>query len=323
MIAALVDSWLVTIYNPATRPLSRVGLEVVVVACAIATLVHAIRAHRRGDPLALFTWITVLVYGTTMEVLSYNFIENFTHSQFTVMFYEKQLPLYVTAIYPAFLYTAIATVRRLGLGRVAEPFAVGLVIVAMDFPFDILGPMANWWTWSNADPNLAFRWHGVPVTSYYWHLAFGGILALLTRTFQLKRPSVPRAVLKAFPVAVLTIILGVLAFAPFHGLKRIGVPDGTIVAAALGISFIILVRARRQQVGRPDWLLMSVPALFYGYHLVVALAMQVPGSRVAVILGFTLFAVAVNLVAHRPLTGVWKAGEPPRAPEASHPQAPL
>ena len=294
----LIDSWLVTVYDPTSRPLAALGLEIVVLACAVATFLHALRAHRRGDRVAMLTWVSILVYGIIMEVVSYNTVDNFTHAQFTVMFYRHQLPLYVTAIYPAFLYTGIATVRKLGLPRWAEPFAAGLVIVAMDFPFDILGPVAGWWSWSDSDPNLAFRWHGVPVTSYYWHLAFGGLLALMTQLLA-PRSASARALWRAAPAALLTIILGVIAFGPFHGLKRLGVPDGTIVAGALLLSLAVAITAPRRRSDGPDTLLLAIPCLFYGYHLVLALLVS-HGGRIGVIIGATLFAIAVNTVAHAP-----------------------
>ena len=297
-----LDTWLVTIHDPTSLAPSAVGLEVVVIGCAIATLVHALRAHRRGDRLALATWLTILIYGVAMEVISYNTVDNFKHAQFTVMFYKHQLPLYVTAVYPAFLYTGIATVRRLSLSRWAEPFAAGLVIVAMDFPFDILGPVAGWWTWSNSDPNLAFRWHGVPVSSYYWHLAFGGVLCWLTRALG-PRTASRRALWRAAPLALLTIVLGVVAFLPFHGLHGLGVAHGTTVAGALVLSLIIAVQAaaaaRRKAPGAPDLLLLAVPVLFFGYHLALAFAVS-SGGRLAVICGVTGFAALVNGVAHRP-----------------------
>ncbi len=177
----LLDTAFVTVYSPLAKPLSFLVLELAVLVAGALGFRHAWRALREGDRGPLFTWVTIFTYGLTMEILSYNFVDNFAHGQFTVMFYRRQLPLYVTLIYPVLLYTGIATAGRLRLHRAAEPFVAGLLIVAMDAPFDILGPVTGWWSWSDHDPNISFRWLGVPVTSYYWHFAFGGILAALTR----------------------------------------------------------------------------------------------------------------------------------------------
>jgi hypothetical protein len=219
-MSPLVDTRFVTIYDPTTRPLSFVLLELVALVWAGLTLRHALR-----DRVRLLTWITIVVYGVVMEVLSYNLTTAFSHGQFTVMFYDRQLPLYVVAIYPVLLYTGIAVARTFRLPAWREALGAGVLIVALDVPFDLAGPPLGWWTWSNTDPNLAVRWAGVPVTSFYWHLAFGALLAALTRR--------PRGLAWTLPLAVGTIVGGFLAFLPFHGLHALGVPDGAIVGGAL------------------------------------------------------------------------------------------
>jgi hypothetical protein len=300
----VVDGAFVTLRSPLAEPPSFLVLELVVLAAGILGYLHARRALISRDRGPLFTWLTIFVYGLAMELLSYNFVDNFTHGQFTVMFYHRKLPLYVTTVYPALLYTAIATARRLRPSRRAEPFVAGLLIVAMDVPFDILGPVSGWWSWSDHDPVLAFRWLGVPVTSYYWHFAFGGILAALTRAVTPRVTSGPRFLL-ALPVAALTIVLGVVSFVPFHVLKARGVADGTIVAGLLAIGAVVTVLARKERPSGRDALLLAVPVLFYGAHLALAIvlaAQGVPGAsiRLAVIAAVIAPAAGVHAQAHRP-----------------------
>ena len=290
----------VTVVAPWTRPLTHLGLEIVVLTCCAATLAHALRARRQGDLVPLFTWATIFIYGLAMEILSYNFVKNFTHAQFSVMFYDRQLPLYVTALYPVLLYTGITTARRLRLGWAAQAVAAGLLIVAMDFPFDLLGPVVGWWSWSDTDPNIAVRWQGVPVTSYYWHLGFGGVLAALTARLG-PRVRTPWRLGLALPVAFLTIALGLVTFAPFHALSAMGVAHGSLVAGALALGSLVLVLGRPQPLpgAERDRLLLAIPVLFYGFHLGVALRYAEP-ARLSVIVAVTAFAALVNRVAHRP-----------------------
>lgn len=314
---ALIDTTYLTIYDPTTRPISFLGLELVVVGCGVLTLLHALRARRQGDGGAIFAWVSILVYGVCLEIASYNAFPNFTHGQFTVMFYHRKLPLYVTAVYMVLIYTAQRTVRRLGLSRIAEPIAAGITIVAMDLPFDILGPGAGWWAWDLNDPNVHYRWHGVPVTSYYWHLTWGAILTAICRLAEprmklLGGPAVPGRSLRfawlalAFPVAGATMALGRAAFLPFDLLVPRGVPDGAIVAVALAASFLVLVLGRRDPMidRAPDRLLLAIPCAFYAFHLVVAIAMRGHAadwnSKMAVIAGATAFAIGLNIAAHRP-----------------------
>jgi hypothetical protein len=212
-------SHIITFHAP---KLSFVLLEIVSLTWAWFTLRHALRDRTR-----LLTWVTIVVYGVVMEVLSYNFTTAFVHGPFTVKLYDDQLPLYVVAIYPVLLYTGIAVARAFLKPRWRQALGAGTLIVALDVPFDLAGPPLGWWRWSDTDPNLAVRWAGVPVTSFYWHLAFGACLAFLTAR--------PRSLWWSPVLAVATIVLGVVAFLPFHGLHAIGVPDGAIVGAAVAV----------------------------------------------------------------------------------------
>ena len=305
----LLDTAFLTLHAPWSVGLSFLGLEITVVLCGVLALLHALRARRDGDGMPLFIWGASFTYGIVMELLSYNFLTSFVHGQFTVMFYRHQLPLYVVTLYPVLQYTSIVTARRLRAGLVPQMFLAGLFIVAMDFPFDILGPTQGWWSWSASDPNMAFRWHDVPVTSYYWHLAWGGILAGLTRAFgrwggEVQEPW--RIALLALPIAFLTIVLGAVSFLPFHFLKARGVPDGTIVAGLFAVALLVTFLSRKAAPAPSprDARLLVIPALYYAYHLLVALAELVKGGsafggRMAVIATVTALALLAHGLAHR------------------------
>jgi hypothetical protein len=294
----ILDTVPLTLYTPWSRPPAHLALEIVVVGIGVATLVHALRARRRGDTLPVFTWITIFVYGVAMELLSYNFVENFVHAQFSVMFYHRKLPLYVTAVYPTLLYTGIATARRFGLPSWAEGFAAGLCIVALDIPFDIIGPKVHWWSWSAVDPLLAYRWCGVPVTSYYWHLAFGGVLAALTSAIS---PHVqrPRQLLLTLPAALLTIVLGTIAFLPLHGLAAVGVSHGITVAIAWMVSVAVLLVAPKQRSPIADRLLLAFPLVFLGLHLAIGIGV-LPMTHLIFALSAVGFSLVVNVAVHGP-----------------------
>jgi len=296
-MSPLIDSPALTLRDPTSLPAASVGLELLVIGLAAVTLVHAVRAQRRGtDRAALLTWITIAIYGLVMELVSYNFIQNFAHGDFTLSFYDRQLPLYITVIYPVLLYTGIATARRLGLPRHAEAIASGLFIVAMDAPFDVVGPVAGWWRWFDTDPNIAFRWYGVPVTSYYWHFTFGSTLALLTAWIgqRARRPDGPSPWL-ALPLGVATMLVGFLCFVPFHLAKTAGVSDGIIVATALIAGAAVVLRVPRRLAPERDRLLTAIWLAFYGYHVVVAIALAAGGGVDWI--GRAAFVTAVAAVA--------------------------
>lgn len=281
-----IDTPHLTVYNPWYQPLSFVCLEVVVIACAVITLLHAVKGYRAGEGSRLFTWCTIFVYGLIMEIASYNALDNFVHGQFTVMFYHRKLPLYISVLYPLFLYTSIYTIERLKLSRLAYPFVVGFVIVVMDYPFDVIGPAAGWWSWSDSDPVLAYRWHGVPVTSYYWHLAFGGTMAGLTRQLQPYTNTLAQQelgpkrfwkLLLSLPVSLLTIVIGVLLFLPFHGLKSLGIRDGILAALLIVGSAMVGIFTPKTRATAPDVLLRWIPALYFPFFAVMTLVLWQQG----------------------------------------------
>ena len=49
---------------------------------------------------------------------------------------------------------------------------MGLAVVLLDVPFDIMGVKLLWWTWHDTDPNIYDRHYWVPWTSYYFHASF-------------------------------------------------------------------------------------------------------------------------------------------------------
>jgi hypothetical protein len=289
----------VIVRNPLTQPLSFLGLEVVVLVCAALTFAHALgRLRRSGDRLPLFTWIAILSYGVVMELVSYNTVDNFTHGPFTVMLYHGKLPLYVVAVYPVLLYTGITLARRLGLARWAEPLVAGLAIVLLDVPFDVLGPDQGWWSWSPTDVNIAARWEGVPLTSYYWHIAFGACLALLTRSCE-RWLKLGWTMGLAPLVGAMTIVAGGLSFIPFHLLQNEGVSDGANLAILVTVCLGALLFGRRgAPVERPDRILLTTALAYHALFLLVLLtrsSVEDGAQKAAILLVGTACSVGLHL----------------------------
>ncbi len=288
---ALYDSWLLTIYDPRSIPADFHGLELVILLGFILTLRHALRERRSGHPSGLLLWLSALFYGVWMELLSYNTIDNFSHAQFTVMFCGKQLPLYVVLLYPTFIYVAVTSARKLKTGALATFFTAGLLALMIDVPFDIMGPDCGWWIWHQGgdDPGglVAYRWLGVPVSSYCWHLLFDGSHAPLTGRVgaRLHARLAGRGTLYTFtallPVSallgVLAILSGVLVMMPFHLFRAIGLSDGQFtISLLLTASVVVLLSRNRADAGPPLWGLLGFVLAWYFFF--VALAWQVYGD---------------------------------------------
>jgi hypothetical protein len=269
-----VSAW-VAWSSPLGRPLHQLGLELVMMTALVLTLRDAVGRYRRGQRWPLFQWLVILAYGVTMELIAFNFYDNYVHARFSVQLYHGKLPLYVPCCYIAFHYCGLMMVQRFGLGVVVEALLAGLAICAIDVPFDLAGPRAGWWVWSTRDPNLAVRWLGVPVTSYYWYLLFGAVLAALCRVTRRRIEPRPLALyaLLAPLVAVAVFVLGVVAFLPFHALVAVGVPAAAIVAGHLtGCVALALARLRgRSGLALPalPWALRAVPLAVATYCIAV------------------------------------------------------
>lgn len=268
------------ITSPLSHPWHFFALEVVVVACFALTLRHAVGCFRRGDRLPLFQWLAILVYGIAMELIAFTFIDNYTHATFTVQLYHGKLPLYVTCVYLVLHYTGLVLAQRLGLGAVAEALVAGFAIAALDVPFDTVGVDAKWWIWSDADPNVSARFLGVPVTSYYWYMLFGAVLAGLCRALRTRVARWHAATWLALApaVAAAVLVLGTLAFLPFHALKALGVPDGAVVAAHAAVCVAVLVAARAPNATPVPRELAAIAVALPALHLAVLLALWSRGD---------------------------------------------
>jgi hypothetical protein len=265
--------------SPFNRLLNFLGLELVVIACFLLTLRHALTRYRAGDRYPLFQWLVILAYGIAMEMIAFNYLHNYTHAIFTVQLYHRLLPLYVPCIYLVFHYTGLKLVERLGLDPLREALLVGFAICLLDVPFDIDGPGAGWWSWSPSDPNLAVRWLGVPITSYYWYLLFGAVFAGLSRG--LRKPIAARSLGVYFAAAPLAgiaiIVLGSIAFLPFHALKALGVSDDLMVAGHLVLCFCVALFVRPTP-RRASWDIVAIVVSLYVWHFGVLLSAWASGE---------------------------------------------
>ena len=268
----------------------RVGLELVFLACFVLTLKDVRAAWRAGDRGVAWQWLVALSYGVSMELIAYNFLDNFWHARFTVQLYHQKLPLYVVFVYPVFLFTGLRLVQRWRLPALPEALPAGLAMGFLDVPFDTAGIAVGWWTWSAKDPNLAVRWLGVPVTSYYWYLIFGAVYSLLCRVLRPRLEGRRLALAAAVaPLAGLgVIVFGVLGFLPFHALKALGVPDGAVVGAHLAGCALLLCLVRPRAEPAPLGALLAVPFLLGAWHIFVLSTLP----HAALALAVSLAAVA-------------------------------
>ncbi|XP_028162370.1 uncharacterized protein LOC114354273 [Ostrinia furnacalis] len=145
--------------------------QAVFVFAGLITLLHAVKKGGRWP----YFWLGTVLHGLYTD----NFwraispeSDNLWHSQTPVMFFGSRHPLHSIFVYPAFLYNAAYAVSKLRLPRYAESFAVGLVTVLINLPYDLVAVKFVHRTWHDTDPSIFDRHYWVPWTSYFFYATF-------------------------------------------------------------------------------------------------------------------------------------------------------
>ncbi|KAJ0183795.1 hypothetical protein K1T71_000218 [Dendrolimus kikuchii] len=166
--------WLVQINNIDDFWLAQPTYIIAQAGYILAGLVTLLHAFNKGGRWPYF-WLGTVLHGLYSDNF-WHFVlpeyDNFWHSQTPVMLLGGRLPLHIILLYPAFMYHAAYAVYRLNLPKYAEPFAVGLLTILIDIPYDIVSVKFVHWTWHDTDPNIYDRHYWVPWNSYYFHATF-------------------------------------------------------------------------------------------------------------------------------------------------------
>lgn len=253
----------ISFQSPADAPdATFFAIEALMVLGAAIAVVHARRELRRtGSRSALLTLAACFAYGLVVDITAYYTVDSFRHGEFTVMFLDHRLPLYIALFYPAFLYPAVMTVRRFGLTAKVEAVGVGVYGGVTYLIFDNLGPLLGWWTWDrDSDFNKPFL-DSVPLTSYQWFFLFSAAFAFVARRLLWDGAG---SWLKVLAVPPLTYALGAIVFVPFNIL--VANEWFTLDAFAYAVLFtvagaVFLLGLRRVRLPR-DPLLMAFPLLW-------------------------------------------------------------
>jgi hypothetical protein len=263
-------------------------LELLVVAGAVAALVHAVHRWRRGDASNLGLWFATVVHVLILEPPLYfpdlfGLDEQvgliFVHNVFTVQFLYDRLPLYIVAIYPALTCLAYAIVQRTGILDRRHPL-IGAACVAVVFHagyeiFDQLGPGLRWWVWNPDAPSNTPMIGDAPLTSAVIFAAaapFGTVL--LTRLLLARGPyGVGAFVWRTAVVGILTPLAMMIFSAPTAPFGPTG--RAVVLWAELAILAVVAILAfRRPSSGSGD----RYPLIAGGVYLVVMALLWTAGN---------------------------------------------
>lgn len=261
------------------------------VIIAFVALIHAFIVGGRWK----YMWLGCYLHGLTTELVSFAMpdIDNYWHSQTTVIMLGGRLPFHIPLIYPSFMYHAAYMVAHAKLPRWAEPMAAGLMEVLIDIPYDIMAVKFVHWTWHDTDPNIYDRHYWVPWNSYYFHLTFGTAFNFALHFWRRKitgnddkdQVSSPgKEILCAVLAGLCGMPGGVLQFLflyhPLH--DTLGIHTENCVITIVVVYFLIVwtadrtpgLTARRHKGERLHWSVILVVfnmVLHYGLYLGMAL----------------------------------------------------
>lgn len=244
------------------------AIEALVLVGFGLAVAHALRHWRTTATLsAVLTLAGCFVYGLVVDITAYYTVDSFRHGEFSVMFLDGRLPLYIALFYPAFLYATVMTIRRFELPPVVEAVSCGFYSGVTYLAFDNLGPLLGWWTWDTADPLNQPLLDSVPLTSYQWFFFFTAAFTLVARRLcwdRAPRLTPRRAWVEVLAIPVLTYALGAVVFIPFNILAAVeaytlDVFVYAVLFTAAGFTFLLNLRRVRQP---RDPLLMVFPLLW-------------------------------------------------------------
>ncbi|CAK1555023.1 unnamed protein product [Leptosia nina] len=287
MAEPLYDNWFVSVNDVgelwANQPTYIISQAIYILA-GFLTLIHAFSKGGRWP----YFWLGTLLHGIVTD----NFwaivlpeFDNFWHSQSPIIFLGKRLPLHIILLYPAFIYHAAYAVSRLNLPRYAEPFAIGLVTVLIDIPYDIVAVKFVHWVWHDTDPNIFDRHYWVPWNSYYFHAAFAAsFFYLFHASKRYFAPNVQQWASAKFSVELRSLVLssmlgmfgGVLLFIPiYHPLHDMYKIHSEVTFFLLFAIFSVIVLhgllgdrpKRKDGLSFLDYVLLSQLALHYTIYL--------------------------------------------------------
>ena len=281
---------LVYFNNPlALMDWSHTVIEFVMILGFLLACFHAYKTMKETASIsAPLTLLACLTYGLMIDVLSYYTVESFWHGEFSVMFLNNKLPLYIVCFYPAYMYHNYMLIHRFNFPPIIEAICLGFFDGMMYLIFDNLGPMVNWWTWDMADPTNQPFLNNVPLTSYHWFFTFTIAFSLVNRKlcwdWVNKGASIKKLVAGMTAQPVMTILVGSLFFIPYNLFAKNMPPydmlpwaeNLTMAASIDAITFMLagwlfVTRWYRPKVER-DELLMIFPFLFLVSHAYIYVA---------------------------------------------------
>uniref|UniRef100_A0A182K8R6 DUF7802 domain-containing protein n=1 Tax=Anopheles christyi TaxID=43041 RepID=A0A182K8R6_9DIPT len=158
--------WLINVRDPVELFNWQPSYVISQAFCIVGALVCLAHAIRRGGRWP-FLWMASALSGVLIEGSVYFSLhgETIWFSPTVIDLFHQRIPLFIFFVYPFFYYQAFWAVSKLQLKcRWSEHIAVGMLVVLIDLPFDMLSIKFLHWTLHDTEPMLHERIYSAPWT---------------------------------------------------------------------------------------------------------------------------------------------------------------
>lgn len=316
-------------------------LDLIFVFSTIVAVAYSLARYRQGQPKYLVLWLSCVAYGVVLEFTTGMMISrSYIQGDFTFMInttaigFTTDMPLYVLLLYPTIIFLGFVVIESFGIRSItARAVSAGVIMVLIDAPYVVNGPLADvgWWQWLDwrvGDRAIFEYWYGWPMADAYWEMTWPALLMWLVWRWEQRwskkrsgphpRPDSRSRMLIGVPLAigVLVNLGGFVVAAPLSIFIGFGWPHFIIVVITLMIQATVLLFADKSPVGmnRGGVAVLGVHLVGYGIVTVANLwSDPVPAGQITIVtVASTALVVLCVYTSQRARTRV------PRAPDTSN-----
>ncbi len=208
-----------------------------------------------------------------------------------------KVPLGIVLSWGLILLAIYQVVPLLGIGRLRQALAAGLLAVALDFVTDPAFVSLGFWVWK-----LPQQWFGIPWNNYVgWFLIVTGFIGILElvhhRWPPAGRPFWQQLLLSLMPIipACAVFVGGNVAYKAIVGAKIPGLTEARLVSLIFGAAAVVVLlglpSARRGEALRP--LALVVPGYLLACSLLVLYLTSLSAVSQELVIVFPIFALVV------------------------------
>ena len=256
--------------------------EILMAALFIICISHALR---RGKQYVIELAMAA-VYGVLLEILTMIQLRTYTYGDFLIKIFGA--PLAIGLGWAVIIYTAMATVERLGAAQKAMPFMAALLALNIDFSMDPVAVREGFWTWGKNG-----LWFGVPLGNFFaWFIVVFSFSYFVYRLREVKKFQ------NFYPVLSMVLSLVVLLVLDdiwvFYLTQLVQIIIFTSILF-FSISYVYLNKGRLRKDNDFDWKVFSVPFVFLVFFLILLLARE---YRTALLVLISSLMLVTGLYVH-------------------------